>query len=179
MLERNSRELPFGVKCDCFQGMGVLFEFYKGTYSTKHVPQNILWGKIGCKTVQNSCLGVFFSKGQISFRVCFENVWSFMCTTLVFECPRPPPPIQINMAFQNLGCVYSARRWSRVAFVLHVVFVNKTLTHCGFYQVWHCKCALPRLFLFSNDFGSPHGSVVLCREPNYGQQVQYNLWCTQ
>ena len=40
-----------------------------------------------CHKYTNSCLGVFSSKGQISISVCFENLWSCMCTTLVFEWP--------------------------------------------------------------------------------------------
>ena len=45
----------------------------------------LVGGKIGYKTRLNSCLGVFSSEGQISIRVCFENLWS----TLALECPPP------------------------------------------------------------------------------------------
>ena len=32
-------------------------------------------------------LGVISSEGPISLRVCFENLWSCMCKTLVFKWP--------------------------------------------------------------------------------------------
>ena len=38
--------------------------------------------------MQNSSLGAFSRRGDIAIRVYFENLWSHMCTTQVFEwCP--------------------------------------------------------------------------------------------
>ena len=38
------------------------------------------------RNTQNSCLGRFPLKGQISIGVCFDNLCPNMCTTLVSEC---------------------------------------------------------------------------------------------
>ena len=104
--EHHSQALQLGIKTSLFKKKMVLtkillrlFRVYKIFYSAQLVTQkSSLGGKLGCKTmqcsclgskigyisVQNYCLGCSFSEGQISFRVCFENLWSCMCTTLIF-----------------------------------------------------------------------------------------------
>ena len=49
---------------------------------------------LGCSTP----LRVFLSKGQITLSVCFENLRSCMCTTLVFECL--PSPLRHSLALE-------------------------------------------------------------------------------
>ena len=63
--------------------------FFKIIYSIKYVPEKIVL-KLGAKLHENSNLGVFFWKGQISIpgisiMICFENLWSRMGTTLVYK----------------------------------------------------------------------------------------------
>ena len=84
-IEHENRDQ--GSKHACFQEKGsFLFlnairgHFFKILYPTKHVPQQILF-KIGCKTLKILVYGCFSSKEQLSIRVCFENIWSRMCTT--------------------------------------------------------------------------------------------------
>ena len=81
--------------------MSIFKTFFKLLYSTKGVPQkSCLLGKIGSKNcVKFSLGGIFPGEDESqSIRVCFEDLWSHICTTLVFECP-PPLPNKILSAF--------------------------------------------------------------------------------
>ena len=69
--ERDSQESWLGVTTYLFSRKSFLFEFYygvlRGHFSNFSIPQtcskrNLVRGKIGCKTTQNSCLGVSFLK---------------------------------------------------------------------------------------------------------------------
>ena len=65
----------------------------------KLTTQNSCLGcKIGCKTAHNSRGGVSLNqKGKSLLGLCFENLWSCMCTTLVFEYP----PITVHCLSQT------------------------------------------------------------------------------
>ena len=70
--------------------LGFYLGALKGSYfySTKYVlPKSLFRGKFGGKIAQKSCLVGVFPGGEIVFRVCFENLWSCICTTLVFKWP--------------------------------------------------------------------------------------------
>ena len=99
--EHDSQELRLEVKVWLFsrkKSLSSLRGAFRGHFSNSLIPQTVfppkkkscLGGKIVCETVQNSCLGCFSSEGQISIRVCFENLGSQTCATRVFEYHPTP-----------------------------------------------------------------------------------------
>ena len=92
--KRDLRESRLGVKMCLFLRKRVLLDSTKGSLGVvfqipaNMFPQKRLFrrGKFGGKITRKfSYRGCFSWRGQIAIRVCFENLWSSMCTTLVFE----------------------------------------------------------------------------------------------
>ena len=79
-----------------FSRKRVLFERYykRSGFSNLSIPQNLsknilLGDVIGCKNRAKFLFRSVFLKRRANL-VCFKNLWSCMCTTLVFECSPGP-----------------------------------------------------------------------------------------
>ena len=99
-----------GVKMCPYSRKRVIFGFLKGCLGT--IFQNpLFYPSISQKNlvwVQNHTKflvyrSVFSWKRQISIRVCFQNLWSHMCTKLAFKFP-PPLWFTPGVSHQKLFC---------------------------------------------------------------------------
>ena len=96
-------ELRRGIKICRLQEKGFFFNSIREHLGiifptpNSSVPQNVpqksclgvKWGAKLCKKKKKILFRVFSSKGQISIRVCFENLWHVYNTSI-----RVPPPTQ-------------------------------------------------------------------------------------
>ena len=83
--------MRYGQKVPVFKKKGPFLNSIRGYFWTP-IGENWEWN---CANFLFR--GVFSWNGQICITVCFENLWSPMCTTLVFECPHPPPTPGIKL----------------------------------------------------------------------------------
>ena len=94
--QRDQRESRLGVKMCLFLRKRVILDSTKGRLGVifqippNMSPQKSLFrGKFERKSCKILIQEEVFLEREIAIRVCFENLWSLMCTTLVFECPPP------------------------------------------------------------------------------------------
>ena len=79
-----------GSKCAYFQEKWSFLDSIrdvKGSFFQMLPKKSCLGGKIGCKNCMKFLFGSVFLERANLDQVYFENLWSRMCTTLVFEQP--------------------------------------------------------------------------------------------
>ena len=94
---RDQKNAKKGVKMRLFLRKRVLLDSIKGClgviFETSSNPKKACLGVIlGQNYAKFSFRGCFPWRGEIAIRVCFENLWSHMCTTLVLPPPLSPSP---------------------------------------------------------------------------------------